>query len=400
MPIFTYTARNEFGEKVQGKVEAQSQSQAAAALRNRNLLVVEVKAASDSTFSAITTALSGVKLQDLVNFTRQLSTMIGAGLPLATSLAILQGQSKPAMSQVVTKLLKDVESGESFAKALQEHPKVFSRVYVQLVKAGELGGVMDEVLLRLADNLEKEKEFKAKTKGAMIYPIIVIISMVVVAIIMMVFVIPQLTEMYQDFNAKLPLPTRVLIGTSQFMRRFWFILLGLVVAAVVGIRQWGQTETGERKLDELVMKIPIVGTLHKKMVLTEFCRTLSLLLSAGVSVLEALDIVAESLKSVILREAVAAAKEDVEQGVPLSQALGVYEVMPMIVPQMVSVGEETGKIDEILFKLSDYYEREAEYAVKNLTTAMEPVIMVLLGVGVGFMVISIIMPIYNLTGQF
>ncbi len=400
MPIFKYTARNEYGEKISGKVEARNKEQAASVLMSRNLLVIKVKAQGATSFAFINNFFSGVKADDLVNFTRQLSTMISAGLPLATALSILQDQGDPALAKLVGNILRDIEGGKGFAESLKEHPDVFSRVYIQLVRAGEVGGVLDDVLNRLADTLEKKKDFKAKTKGAMIYPIIVVVAMTVVGFIMMIFVIPKLTQMYEDFDTELPFATRALIGVSEFMSKFWYVIILVVAAGVVGLKQWSQTELGEMKIDEFIMKIPVVGDVHKKLVLTEFARTLSLLLGAGVSLLESLDIVARAMDSAVLRQIVDDARQEVEKGVPLSQALGVYEDLPPILPQMISVGEETGHIDEILMKLAEYYERESEYAVKNLTTLMEPLIMVVLGVGVGFMVISIIMPIYNLTNQF
>ncbi|KUK79562.1 MAG: Type IV fimbrial assembly protein PilC [Microgenomates bacterium 39_7] len=400
MPIYRYTAKNEHGETVKGKVEARNTNQAASALIGRSLLVIDIKSISETSFSYLQSKMMGVKLDDIVNFTRQLSTMIGAGLPLATSLSILQEQSKPAMSAVVTKLLKDVESGNSFAKALQEHPDVFSRVYIQLVRAGEAGGVLENVLDRLAITLEKQKGFAAKTKGTMIYPIIVLVAMVAVGFIMMIFVMPQMTEMYKDFGAELPLPTKILIAISDFMANFWWLIIMLAIGGFIAFRTWIKTKPGEKMFDEIVHKIPIIGNLRTKITLTEFARTLSLLLSSGVSLLEALDIVGEALNSVTFRNAVIEAKKEIERGVNLSTALEIHEVFPPILPQMISVGEETGQIDEILEKLSEYYEKESEYAVKNLTTAVEPVIMIILGLGVGFMVISIIMPIYNLTAQF
>jgi type IV pilus assembly protein PilC len=400
MPIYRYTAKNEHGETVKGKVEARNTNQAAGALMSRSLLVIEIKPLSESSFGYLQSKLMGVKADDLVNFTRQLSTMIGAGLPLATCLAILQEQSKPAMAAVVTKLLKDVESGNSFAKALAEHPDVFSRVYIQLVRAGELGGVLDNVLDRLAATLEKQKDFAAKTKGAMIYPVIVLIAMVIVAFVMMVFVMPQLTAMYKDFGADLPITTKILITVSDLMAKIWWLMIVLAIGGFLILRTWFKTESGERTLDKILRKIPIVGELRSKITLTEFARTLSLLLGAGVSMLESLDIVGKALNSIVYREALLGAKKEVERGVSLSTSLEIHEVFPAMLSQMILVGEQTGRIDEILLKLSEYYEKESEYAVKNLTAAMEPMIMIILGVGVGFLVVSIMMPIYSLTTQF
>ncbi len=400
MPIYRYTAKNEFGETVKGKVEAKNTNQAANALISRSLLVINIKPIAETSFGALQSKLMGVKEDDLVNFTRQLSTMIGAGLPLATCLVILQEQAKPAMAAVVTKILKDVESGKSFAEALKQHAEVFSRVYIQLVRAGEIGGVLEDVLERLADTLEKQKDFRAKTKGAMIYPVIVMIAMVVVAFVMMVFVLPQLTEMYTDFGADLPITTKILIAVSNFMASFWWLIIILAIAAFLLFRTWVKTEQGERSFDKFLSKIPIFGVLRTKLILTEFARTLALLLSAGVSLLEALDIVGNALNSIVFREAVIDGKKEIERGLSLSAALEIKEVFPALLPQMIQVGEETGRIDEILFKLSEYYEKESEYAVKNMTAAIEPMIMIILGLGVGFMVISIMMPIYSLTTQF
>ncbi len=400
MPIYKYTAKNEFGETIKGKVEAKNTNQAANALISRSLLIINIKPIAEGSFGFIQSKLMGVKDDDLVNFTRQLSTMIGAGLPLATSLVILQEQAKPAMAAVVTKLLKDVESGKSFAEALKEHPDVFSRVYIQLVRAGEIGGVLESVLERLALTLEKQKDFAAKTKGAMIYPIIVLFAMLIVGFIMMVFVLPQLTEMYRDFGADLPLPTRILMGVSGLMASYWWAMFIVGIVFFLIFRTWVKTEAGEHHFDKFLNKIPIYGVLRTKIILTEFARTLSLLLSAGVSLLEALDIVGNALESVTYRDAVKEAKKEIERGLSLSAAIEIKEVFPSLLPQMIQVGEETGRIDEILFKLSEYYEKESEYAVKNLTTAIEPLIMIVLGAGVGFMVVSIMMPIYSLSSQF
>jgi len=400
MPIYKYTAKNEHGETIKGKVEAKNTNQAANALISRSLLVINIKPIAEGSFGYLQSKLMGVKDDDLVNFTRQLSTMIGAGLPLATSLVILQEQAKPAMAAVVIKILKDVESGKSFAEALKEHPEVFSRVYIQLVRAGEIGGVLDSVLDRLALTLEKQKDFAAKTKGAMIYPIIVLFAMLIVGFIMMVFVLPQLTEMYRDFGADLPLPTRILMGVSGLMAKYWWAMFIVGIVFFLLFRTWVKTESGEHSFDKFLNKIPIYGVLRTKIILTEFARTLSLLLSAGVSLLEALDIVGNALESVTYRDAVKEAKKEIERGLSLSAAIEIKEVFPSLLPQMIQVGEETGRIDEILFKLSEYYEKESEYAVKNLTTAIEPLIMIVLGAGVGFMVISIMMPIYSLSSQF
>ncbi len=400
MPFFKYKAKNEYNETVSGKVEAKTIHGASTVLSSRGLLVISLSPLTEGSFTVIKEFLSGVKQDDVVNFTRQLATMITAGLPLANALSILVRQSKAEMSRLVAQLLQEVEGGTSFGEALAKHPNIFSRIYIQLVNAGEAGGVMDEVLQRLADNMEKSKEFRAKTKGAMIYPAIVLIAMLVVGFIMMVFVIPKLTEMYDDFGAELPLATQILIGVSNMMARFWYIVIAGVAGGVFALRRWHKTDNGERAIDGFVLRLPIFGELRQKIILTEFARTLSLLLGAGISLLQALEIVTEGVGNRIYREALAEVTKQVEKGVSLSEALGHYEMFPPILHQMMGVGEETGKLDEILLKLSTYFESESEHAVKNLTAAMEPMIMIVLGIGVGAMVIAIIMPIYSLTSQF
>lgn len=400
MPYFKYKAKNEYHETINGKVEAKSTGGAAAVLSSRGLLVIDISPLNEDSFAIIKDAMFGVKQDDVVGFTRQLATMITAGLPLAGALSILVRQSKAEMSRLVAQILEDVEGGTSFGAALEKHSNIFSRIYVQLVNAGEAGGVMDEVLQRLADNMEKSKEFRAKTKGAMIYPVIVMIAMVAVGFIMMIFVIPKLTEMYTDFGAELPLPTKVLIGLSNFMAQFWYLFIGATAGGVYGLKRWYKTDRGERYIDQLVLRTPILGVLRQKIILTEFTRTLSLLLGAGISLLQALEIVTEGVSNRIYRDALAEVTDQVEKGISLSEALSHYEMFPPILHQMMGVGEETGKLDEILLRLSQYFESESEHAVKNLTAAMEPLIMIVLGIGVGAMVIAIIMPIYNLTSQF
>ncbi|HPS40711.1 MAG TPA: type II secretion system F family protein [Candidatus Woesebacteria bacterium] len=319
---------------------------------------------------------------------------------MATSLSILEEQGKSEMAKLTGNLLKDVEGGLSFSSALAKYKENFSRIYVQLVRAGEVGGALDVMLNRLATTMEKEKDFRAKTKGAMIYPVIIMIAMVAVVIVMMVAVIPQLTAMYEDFDAELPAATKALMSISGFFVNYWWILVIVFGGAYFGIKAWGKTSKGEKALAGLYLKIPILGVLKQKTVLTDFTRTLSLLLSAGVSLLEALDIVASAIDNAVYRDELKEASKQVEKGVTLSDAIARYDNFPPILYQMVSVGEETGKLDEILSKVSEYFEKESEYAIKNLTAAIEPIIMIVLGLGVGFIVIAIIMPIYSLTSQF
>ncbi len=398
MSIFKYKAKNSYAETITGKVEAQQRAQAYSILKDRGLFVIELHEANES-LSLQIPFLSGVKRDDIIGFTRQLSTMITAGLSLLDALTILQRQSKAAMNKLIGDLMRDIEGGSSFATALSRH-KQFSRVYQNLVKAGEAAGVLNDILARLADSLEKEKEFRGKVKGAMIYPVIVLTAMGIVATVMMIFVMPQLSSMYKDFGAELPFITQLLISISEVFQQFWYVLFGGLAAAIFGLVKWRQTPRGQRVMDKYVLKLPIFGVLQQKIVLTEFARTLSLLLGAGISLLEALEIVGEAMDNVVYRDAIKEAYGYVEKGSSLAAAIEPYPFFPPILAQMVSVGEETGQLDEVLAKLSHYFETESEQAVKGLTTAIEPLIMIVLGLGVGFLVIAIVMPIYSLTSQF
>lgn len=398
MPVYKYKAKNQFSEAITGKVEAEELKQAYGILKDRGLFVVSLEDSSDS-ITSIIPGLNGVKQDDIIGFTRQLSTMITAGLSLLDALSILERQSTPAMKKLINELIRDIEGGSSFAEALSRHHE-FSRVYYNLVKAGEAAGVLNEILARLADNLEKQKEFTGKVKGALIYPVIVIIAMIIVASVMMIFVVPQLSEMYKDFGAELPFMTQILITASQFFSQYWYILFALFGLGGFGLYKWRQTPDGARKIDGWMLKMPIFGELQQKIILTEFARTMSLLLGAGISLLEALEIVGEAMDNIIYRDAIKESYSMVEKGSTLALAIERYDFFPNILPQMISVGEETGQLDEVLLKLSRYFETESEQAVKSLTTAIEPLIMIVLGLGVGFLVVAIVMPIYSLTSQF
>jgi len=344
--------------------------------------------------------LGRVSSNDVVNFTRQLATMITAGLPLTDALSILEIQSRPALVKVVGEVSREIEGGGNLADALGKHPQVFDKVYVSLIKAGESAGVLDRVLSRLADNLEKQRDFNNKVKGAMVYPIIIVIGMGIVGAIMIIFVLPKMLAVYQDFQAELPAPTKILLGFSNFITNFWYLALIIAVALIGGLTFVMRKPELRPYLDQFYFRLPVIGTLKKNIILTEFTRTLSLLISTGILIVEALNIVEHSMGNSIYEKTIKEAAVEVEKGIPLADTLARSGVFPPILPQMVSVGEETGKLDEVLSRVSSYFEQEADVAVKGLTTALEPLIMIVLGVGVGFLIIAVIMPIYNLTSKF
>lgn len=400
MQKFNYSVKDPTGKTRKGVIEAIDEKNAARILKDRGLLVISVKPRGAQLLGELASLFGRVSSNDKVNFTRQLATMVTAGLPITDALSILEVQSRPALAKVVGEISREIEGGGSLSKALEKHPQIFDKVYIALIRSGEAAGVLDRVLARLADNLEKQKEFNSKVKGAMVYPIIVVAGMVVVGAIMIVFVLPKMLAVYQDFQAELPAATKILLGFSNFVTKFWYLALILAVSLIGGLTFVMRKPELRPYIDQFFFRFPIIGNLKKNIILTEFARTLGLLISTGILIVEALDIVQNSLGNSIFEKAIKEASLEVEKGIPLADTLARSGVFPPILPQMVAVGEETGKLDEVLGRVSTYFEQEADVAVRGLTTALEPLIMIVLGIGVGFLIIAVIMPIYNLTSKF
>jgi type IV pilus assembly protein PilC len=400
MKSFQYKVLDRQGTRSSGVLEAVDDKQAANILRSKGLLITALYESDQLNLEALTGRFSKPKADEITNFTRQMATMIGSGLPLVEALKILKGQSGPGLKPVIERILTEVEGGSTLADAVDGSGGGFSSVYVAMIRAGESAGVLDQVMAKLADTLDKQREFRSKTKGAMVYPTIIMIAMVVIASIMMVFVVPKLTAMYKDFGAELPGPTKALMAVSDFAINYWLVVLLVLAGSAMAFSRWSKTEVGGLIVEQITFKIPIWGKLKKDVVLTEFSRTISVLLGAGIPILDALNIVANTLGSRVYGAGIKQAAVFVEKGVSLAEAITRLEIFPPILSQMISVGEETGKLDSVLNKLSVFYESESEIKIKALTTAIEPLIMILMGIGVGFLVIAVIMPIYNLTSQF
>jgi type II secretory pathway component PulF len=399
---FNYYVRDPSGKPHKGLVEAVDKSQAAQILKEKGYIIITLNPKTEGLLTVIKRRFfTRVGMNEVVNFTRQMATMINAGLVITDALTVLKAQTpNPSMVAVIDSLQKEIEAGTSFSQALRKHKHLFGSIYIALIRSGETAGILDRILSRLADNLEKQREFIGKIKSAMVYPFIIVVGMIIVATIMMIFVIPKLLDLYQEFEATLPTSTMILMSISNFLVKFWWLSLLLIIAAAWGLRVFLKTDFGKMKLDLLIFSLPAVGKLRKAMILAEFSRTLGLLIEGGVLVVDALSVVKEAVASAACRKAIDEAGEEVEKGAALAVALAKAEIIPPLLPQMISVGEETGKLSEVLLKISSYYEQEAETAIRNLTTAVEPVIMIILGVGIAFLIISVIMPIYNLTSQF
>jgi len=401
MQIFTYKVKDHNGKTFKGLIEALDDKQAVSALRERGYFVLKVEKKQEINVSSLFKIMQRAKFSDVVEFTRQIATMMTAGLPLTDALELLQRQTRNSdMARVLNDVLDQVQGGASLGDALSMHPRLFSKVYIALVRAGESAGVLDRVLNRLADNLEKDRDFQGKTKGALIYPAIVISGMIVVVFIMMIFVVPKLTSLYKEFGTTLPLPTRILMAVSDNFVRFSFLIIPLCIGLYIAYQAWIKTDQGRLKVDEFMLSIPIWGKLKKGVAMTEFTRTLGLLIGAGIPILDALHIVSDAVGNRVYKDGIEAAAREVERGFPLGVPISRNPDFPPILGQMLKVGEESGKMDEVLSKLSTFFESETEQLIKGLTTAIEPIIMIILGIGVAFLVFAVILPIYNLTSQF
>lgn len=402
MPIYNYVVKDPQGKTVTGTVDAPDQAAAASVLRERQYVVISVTPRKEpGALQKFTEHFRGVTLGEKTVFARQLATMISSGLPLTNALEILRAQAESEkMESVLGEMIGDVQGGTSLSKALGKHPEVFSKVTIALVEAGEASGKLDNLLSQLADNMEKEQDFQSKTRGALIYPAVIGVAMVAVFIIMMIFVVPRLTDLYSDIGAELPLPTRILIGTSNLLTKGWWALFLALGLLGYGFFRWTQTEKGKYRLAQVAFQFPIFGKLNKESEQARFARTLGLLVGAGVPITQALEISAAAVNNVLYKDAILNAEKQVEKGVPLSVPIRKDPNFDPLLSQMIAVGEETGKMDEVLTKVAGFFESQAAGLVKNLSTALEPIILVVLGLMVGLLVLSIISPIYQLTTQF
>ena len=400
MANFYYKAKDITGELHEGDIESSDEHSALLLLRKKGLIVISVKLRGPSKFNLLSKLFDRVGFGEIVTMTRQLATMVSAGLVLSEAIDILQEQQEnKKLKEALADISRELKGGHTLSGAISRQ-NIFSPLYINLVKAGETSGKLDTVLLKMADSLEKDREFRAKIKGAMIYPVVVIVMMLLVIIIMMTFVIPRLTSLYRETTLELPLPTKILIAVSDAFINYWWVMIICAIGAVIGLKRWIKTPEGKLIFDKTVLKLPIIGKLLTNVTLTNFNRTFGLLTTAGIPLLESINIVQDLTTNSVFKNALKAAYQGVERGLSFSAQLLALPVFPRIVGQMVRVGEETGKLDEIFIKLADYFESESDHMVKNLTVAIEPIVLVVLGIGVAFLVISIILPIYKLTTSF
>ena len=391
MPNFEYTARTATGEEQTGTIDLPSRDDVIQHLRKNRLVLVRLREAKKRRRGG------KVPTRDIVIFTRQFATMINSGLPLVQALDILAKQTEnKILSGVTREVVYDVESGHTLADALSKHPNAFTELYKNMVSAGEAGGILDTILLRLATFLEKNDAIVRKVKGAMIYPAVIFSVAAIAVVVLLIFVIPTFQNMFASVNMELPLPTRIVILMSDILQGYWWAMIGGAFALFYGTKRWYATQGGQLALDKLMLNMPILGDLLRKSAVSRFTRTLGTLISSGVSILDGLEITAKTAGNMVIHDAVMKSRQSIAGGETIAGPLEQSKVFPPMVISMISVGEQTGGLDEMLSKIADFYDAEVDVAVSALLSLMEPIMIVVLGVIVGGMVVAMYLPIFDM----
>ena len=396
MPVYQWVSETKKGRKLKGELDAANEKIAISQLKKRNFTIKKLKPKPKDLFENIAFLQPKVGNKDLVIFTRQFSTMIDAGLPLVQGLTILAEQNEnPTFKTILKEITKNVEGGSTLAEAMKKH-KIFDSLFVNLVAAGEVGGILDNILRRLADYIEKAQKLKSQIKGAMTYPIVVVAIAVIVIAVILIFVVPVFEDMFESFGSALPAPTQLVVDMSRFMKGniHWVILA--LVALVFAFKKYRDTESGRKLTDTVALKLPVFGDLLKKVAVARFTRTLGTMISSGVPILDALDIVARTSGNVVLEEIIYEVRGSIAEGQTIAEPLSENDVFPGMVVQMISVGEATGALDTMLEKIADFYDDEVDAAVDALTSMLEPLLMLFLGGSIGGLVIAMYLPIFQM----
>jgi type IV pilus assembly protein PilC len=400
MPVFTYKVKGADGAVKSGTIEAPQQRAAVEKLRGQKLTVIEISESAGGLVATIKAKLGmgkSVDSKDLVIFSRQLSTLVSAGVPIVQGLTILEEQMEsPYLQSVVGDVRADIEAGLSISDGLKKHPEVFPDIYTAMIRAGELGGILDVILERLSGFLESAEALKGKVKGAMMYPGVLLSVCMGVTVFLLVFVIPTFKTIFESFGRELPYPTQLLINLSGGMIRFWYMLFIIPAAGWKGLSYYYKTPSGRRVIDRKMLSVPVFGILLKKVAVAKFTRTLGTLIKSGVPIMQALETVAATAGNVVIEDAVLATRESIREGGRLADPLKKSGLFPPMVTQMISVGEETGSLDVMLMKIADFYDTEVDTAVKGLTSMMEPIVVVVMGVIVGAIVIAMFLPMFEM----
>jgi type IV pilus assembly protein PilC len=394
---YEYKVRDRAGNLVSGQLIGDNEGLVMTKLREMGMTPIEVKKANAGLKMEINLRPGRVKLKDLAVFSRQFATMVNSGLPILRALSILSDQTQnKELQKVLVQVRLDVEQGASLSGAMERHPKAFSDLYVAMVKAGETGGVLDNVLLRLADNIEKEVELRRKVKSAMTYPVVVVLLVMLILSAMLLFVVPQFKSIYAQLGGDLPLPTRILLSVSNAVRTYWYVFALFMFGMIFAFRRYKRTDRGRAQMDAVKLRIPVFGGLFHKTALSRFSSTLGMLLRSGVPILQALDIVADTVDNRVISRAVGDVQEAVRGGESMAKPLSRHKVFPPMVVQMLAVGEETGGVDTMLDKVAEFYNSEVSASVDALTSLIEPLMIAIIGGAVGAAVIALYMPMFNI----
>lgn len=402
MPTFRYRARDKHGSLFTGTVETTGRDAVAAQLDNLGYIPVEIRQEREgSNIGDWFQGLGGVGPQDLIIFSRQLATLISAGIPFMTSFeALIEQTESKRLKGVIAEVRNDVERGGAFSDALSKHPQVFSRLYVSMIRAGETAGVLDEILDRLATLAEHEAETRARIRAATRYPKIVLVAILVAFVILVTFVIPRFAALYANFKVSLPLPTRILIGINDLVHGYWYLILGGALLLFFGVRWYINTQSGRLWWDGIKIRLPVFGPIFLKTALSRFARIFGTLTRSGLPILQTLEIVSETVGNVVIARVVDNIRDSARQGRGIVQPMRVSRVFPPVVIQMVAIGEETGRMEEMLMKVSQYYDQEVEYSIRNLSTALEPLMLTIIGGMILFLALAIFLPWWNLISVF
>lgn len=401
MPVYKWVAESRRGRIVKGELEAANERLVRLELKRRNLTPKKIKLKPKDLFENVSFMQAGIKSKDIVIFTRQFSTMIDAGLPLVQGLTILSEQMENrTFKKILREVTKDVEGGASLAEAMKKHPKVFDDLYANLVAAGEVGGILDTILQRLATYIEKAEKLKSRIKGAMTYPGIVLAIAILVTMVILIFVIPIFQQMFSEFGSALPMPTQIVVDMSAFVKGNIHYIIGGVVLAFVMFKLYRNSKSGRKVTDGLALKLPIFGPLLRKVAVSRFTRTLGTMVSSGVPIMDALDIVARTAGNVVLEEVIYEVRTAISEGQTIAEPLSETSIFPGMVTQMISVGEATGALDTMLEKIADFYDDEVDAAVEALTSMLEPLLMLFLGGSIGGLVVAMYLPIFKMAAAF
>jgi len=401
MPVYRWAAVTKRGRKIKGELEAGNEIIARQQLKRRNLEIRKIKPKPKDLFENVAFFQPRITPKDLVIFTRQFSTMIDAGLPLVQGLSILAEQTEnKSLRNILKQVVKDVEGGATLAEALAKFPKVFDSLFVNLVAAGEAGGILDTILRRLSTYAEKAEKLRAKIKGAMVYPAVVLAVAVIVVAVILIFVIPVFESLFSDVGMAMPLPTQVVVNISRFTKGNIHYLIGAGILLAFLFHRYRRTAWGRKTTDALSLKLPVFGPLLQKVAVARFSRTLSTMIASGVPILDGLEIVSKTAGNVILEETLMEVRESISEGQTIAEPLSESSVFPAMVVHMISVGEATGALDSMLEKIADFYDEEVDVAVAAMTTLIEPLMLLFLGGTIGGLVIAMYLPIFRMAAAF